>query len=128
MNNQKQVLIAEDNPALAAVLKFNIELGGFQVTVARTGTDAYEVAQATDFDLIITDHQMPGMSGVQLCEKLRLLDQYKDTDVIMLTAKSLELDSERIINELGVRDIFSKPFSPTEIVKVVTNIFSQPAV
>ena len=118
-NADKHILVAEDNAALASVVRFNLERAGFQVTVVRNGRVAWEVVREEAFDLIVTDQQMPEMTGREFCEKLRALDEYRDTPVIMLTAKGMELDLPRLKAELGIAATFLKPFSPKEIVKSV---------
>ena len=118
-NADKNILIAEDNAALASVVRFNLQRAGFQVTVACNGRIAWEALQAESFDLIVTDQQMPEMSGCELCQRLRTLDKYRATPVIMLTAKGLELELPRLKSELGIAATFLKPFSPKEIVKAV---------
>ena len=118
-NADKHILVAEDNAALASVVRFNLQRAGFQVTVACNGRVAWEAVQEEDFDLIVTDQQMPEMTGCEFCEKLRADDEFRDIPVIMLTAKGLELDLPRLKAELGIAATFLKPFSPREIVKAV---------
>lgn len=120
MNNEdKRILIAEDNAALASVVRFNLERAGFQVTVACNGRVAWEAVQDQEFDLVITDQQMPEMTGCEFCELFRGVDEFKDVPVIMLTAKGMELELPRLKQELGIAATFLKPFSPKEIVKAV---------
>ncbi|MBC8356464.1 MAG: response regulator [Planctomycetes bacterium] len=118
-NSERRILVAEDNAALASVVRFNLERAGFQVTVAYNGRLAWEAVQEDDFDLIVTDQQMPEMTGCEFCEKLRTLDAYRDKPVIMLTAKGMELELPRLKAELGIAATFLKPFSPKEIVTAV---------
>lgn len=112
-----RVLIAEDNVAMAQVMRFNLQRAGFTVQLAADGRLALEYAKGTDFDLIITDFQMPGMNGEELCRALRQLSAYSDTPVLMCTAKGLELDPLHLHQELGVTGLVSKPFSPRKIVE-----------
>ncbi len=118
-NADKHILVAEDNAALASVVRFNLQRAGFQVSVACNGRVAWEAVQEEVFDLIVTDQQMPEMTGREFCENMRTLDQYRDTPVIMLTAKGMELELPRLKAELGIAATFLKPFSPKEIVKAV---------
>jgi|CXWL01.1.fsa_nt_gi CheY-like chemotaxis protein len=120
-NADRHILVAEDNAALASVVRFNLQRAGFQVIVVHNGRAAWEAVQEEEeaFDLIVTDQQMPEMTGCEFCEKLRTLDQYRDTPVIMLTAKGMELELPRLKAELGIAATFLKPFSPKEIVKAV---------
>ena len=113
------LLVAEDNPALAQVVRFHLEREGFQVTVARNGRDAWTLLQTRPFVLLVTDHQMPGMSGCELCENIRRTPPLADLKVIMLTAKGLELDRRRLREELGVAAVLPKPFSVRELAETV---------
>jgi CheY-like chemotaxis protein len=116
---QQHILVAEDNAALASVIRFNLVRAGFQVTIANDGREAWECVQANRFDMIVTDQQMPEMTGTELCEKLRSDPEYADLPIIMLTAKGLELELPRLRDELKIMATFMKPFSPKEVVKVI---------
>lgn len=115
----KSLLVAEDNPALATVIRFHLQNAGYSVTVGKNGALALKAAREKQFDLIISDHQMPVMTGIELCEALRETSQYADTPIFMLTAKSLELNEQYIKDELKVLRLISKPFSPAQIVEAV---------
>jgi CheY-like chemotaxis protein len=117
--SERKVLVAEDNPALAGVVRFNLKRTGFEVTVARNGREALEMAGHTPFDVVITDQQMPEMTGTELCAELRRREEYRTTPIIMLTAKGLELDIEGLRQRLGVSAALPKPFSPAELVGLV---------
>lgn len=118
-DEQKNILIAEDNAALASVVRFNLERAGFQVTVAYNGLKAWQASQAKRFDLVVTDQQMPEMTGCELAQKLRGTENYAQTPIIMLTAKGLELELPRLRDELAISATFLKPFSPKEVVRAV---------
>ena len=115
----KKILVAEDNLALSSVLRFNLERAGFNVTVAQNGREAWDFSQIDQFDLVLTDHQMPELTGVELCQRLREDERYARTPVIMLTAKGLELDLARLRDELGVAAVLPKPFSPIEMISTI---------
>ena len=74
---------------------------------------------AMGMTLVITDHQMPEMTGWDLCTRMCQMEAHAQTPVIFLTAKSLELDLARMKRELGVVAAFAKPFSPSELVRTV---------
>ncbi len=118
-NEKRRILVAEDNAALATVVRFNLERAGFAVTVAPNGLKAWEAAQEHEFDLVVTDFQMPHMTGGELAANLRGHERYQTTPIIMLTAKGLELELTNIREELGITATFAKPFSPKEIVQAV---------
>lgn len=110
------VLVVEDSAVSAALVRFNLQTVGFRVTVARNGREAWHRAQRQSFDLVITDHQMPRMSGIELCQLLRQHDRYFHTPLILLTAKALEMDVDRVETDLGLFAVMVKPFSPAELV------------
>jgi CheY-like chemotaxis protein len=114
-----RILFAEDNVAMANVVKFLLKKAGFVVTHVPDGRVAWEHAQRESFDLVLTDHQMPLLSGVELCDRLRQTDDYCETPVILLTAKQLELNREMLQQRLGVSQIIAKPFSPRRLIDVI---------
>ena len=124
MTTAYKVLVAEDNPALSAVLRFNLQNAGYEVTAARNGREALENAKTTDFDIVISDQQMPLMCGTELIEQLREIDAYQATPIVMLTAKAMELDETDLKGRLGVDRLISKPFSPAAIVETVEQMLT----
>jgi two-component system, chemotaxis family, chemotaxis protein CheY len=118
-HSTKHILVAEDNAALASVVRFNLERAGFRVTVANDGLQAWENLQHDTYDLLLTDQQMPEMTGCELCQTLRSVPDFADLPVILLTAKGMELELPRLRDELKITATFLKPFSPKEIVKAV---------
>jgi len=118
-NSGKHILVAEDNAALASVVRFNLERAGFRVTVANDGRQAWDNLQHETFDLLLTDQQMPKMTGCELCQALRSVPDFAELPVILLTAKGMELELPRLRDELKITATFLKPFSPKEVVKAV---------
>ena len=123
-NNKKRVLVAEDNAGLAHVMRFNLELLDLDVTVAMDGAQAWQFAQDETFDMIVSDHEMPGLTGVELCERIRELPKYKTTPIGMVTARELELDGERLREQLSISEIFAKPYSPTKVCQTIENLLA----
>ncbi len=120
-----KVLIAEDNPALAAVLEFNLAKVGAEVTWAADGQTAIEELQRTAFDLVITDYQMPGATGVEVLEAARADGPNTTTPAILLTARELELDVAALRERLGLAAALPKPFSPREVVELSQRLATQ---
>jgi CheY-like chemotaxis protein len=118
-NSDKHILVAEDNAALLSVIRFNLERAGFQVTVAANGRIAWEHAQDEQFDMVVTDQQMPEMTGCEFCRLLRGVENYRDIPVIMLTAKGMELELPKLKTGLGISATCLNPFSPKEIIQAV---------
>lgn len=119
-----RVLIVDDNIALARVTQFALNNAGFDTQTAANGEIALELAKESQYDMVITDQQMPKLTGIELCRELRNLSEYKDCPIILLTAKGLELELPRLREELGINSTFAKPFSPSEIVKTVQELLS----
>lgn len=117
----RTILFAEDNAALANVVKFCLRRAGFDVTHAENGREAWRLAQRQPYDLVLTDHQMPLLSGVELCRLLRRHERYRTTPIILLTAKKLELNNESLRSELDVASIVAKPFSPIQLIETIEN-------
>jgi len=122
-----RVLVAEDNVALAAVVRYNLEQAKYTVVVVSNGREAWEQLQAGEFDLVVTDQQMPHMSGSELCRHMRQQARLRDLPVVMLTAKGLELESGKLRDELGVQRLVHKPFSPRDLVTTVHNCLLEAA-
>ncbi len=113
----KRVLICEDNLALNSVVRINLERAGYQVATAYNGQEGWQILQQQEINLVITDEQMPQLSGRELCRRMRESPQHADIPVIMFTAKNLELDQDALRSELGIAETFPKPFSPTKLVE-----------
>lgn len=120
----KRVLVAEDNAGLAHVMSFNLRTLGLEVVVAVDGHKAWAAAQDQTFDLVVTDHEMPGMTGIELCTRLRQLPEYAKTPIIMVTARELELDLQNLRDTLSIASIFSKPYSPARIKEKVDELLT----
>ncbi len=125
MNDKaKRILIVDDNVALARVIQFAMDGAGFETVTAQNGRIAFELAKKSLFDVVITDQQMPEMTGVDLCRNLRGMPEYEDCPIILLTAKGLELELPRLQHEFEIDATFSKPFSPSALVKTVNELLA----
>jgi CheY-like chemotaxis protein len=106
------------------VTQFALDRAGFETQTARNGRLALEAAQLMQFDVVVTDQQMPELTGIELCGELRKLPGYQDCPIILLTAKGLELELPRLREELGISGVFSKPFSPAAVVRAVEDLLN----
>jgi DNA-binding response OmpR family regulator len=111
-----RVLVVEDNRVMADVMRFNFNRAGFSVAVALNGRLAWDLLQSDVFQLVVTDFQMPEMDGGELCRRIRAESRFDGLPIILLTAKGLEIDRERLTRELGLSLILHKPFSPRQLV------------
>ena len=110
----KRILIVDDEKNIRELLKFNLENEGYKTIEAVNGKEALEKADQS-IDLVILDLMLPEIDGLNVCKKIRNDDQLGDLPIIMLTAKSEDID--RIIGlELGADDYITKPFNMRELV------------
>ncbi len=109
-----RILIVEDEPALVAVLRYNLESADFDVEEARDGELALAKVAEMQPDLILLDWMLPELSGLEVCRRLRRDKNTKNIPIIMLTARGEERDRVRGL-EIGADDYISKPFSPSEL-------------
>ena len=112
---KKRILVVDDEPAIRSVLEFILKRAGHRVTQANNGREAWEYAEDAAFDLVVTDCLMPEMNGPELCERLRSSVAHRETPIIVVTAKSLEMELPQLRLKLGLMSIFTKPFSPQAI-------------
>ena len=120
--NKGHVLVVEDSIAAAKRLQMSLEQARFSVEIARNGQDAWDKAQRRQFNLIITDEQMPVMSGRELCKKLRGDIRYANSPIIILSAAEFGENQEDI--DLRVTATFLKPFVPGELLRTVESLMS----
>lgn len=107
-----KILIVEDEEALSDPLAFLLDREGFQTIVVDNGLDALPVFDREGADLVLLDVMLPGMSGMEVCRKLR---EVSSVPIIMLTAKDSELDKVLGL-ELGADDYVTKPYSARELI------------
>lgn len=117
-----RVLVVEDNPVLADVLRFNLQRAKLDVTVALDGATALDYLRSASVDLMITDYQMPGLNGAELCSLVRQEPKLARLPIIMCSAKGCELDLRMLKESFGVAQVIHKPFSMRQIVDLVRTL------
>jgi two-component system phosphate regulon response regulator PhoB len=108
------ILIVEDEAPLVELLKYNVEALGFDVDVAMRGDEAETRLRERTFDLILLDWMLPGLSGIELCRRIRSRAETSSTPIIMLTARGEEGERVRGLTT-GADDYVVKPFSIPEL-------------
>ena len=111
---QPVVLLVEDEPAQREVLAYNLEAEGFVVQRATNGEEALELVSEAAPDLILLDWMMPHVSGLEVCRRLKLRPETRGIPIIMLSARSEEVDRVRGL-ETGADDYVIKPYSVVEL-------------
>jgi two-component system phosphate regulon response regulator PhoB len=112
--DQPRVLLVEDEAAQREVLAYNLEAEGFYVISADNGEDALMLVDEEAPDLIVLDWMMPNLSGIEVCRRLKLRNETRKIPVIMLSARSEEVDRVRGL-ETGADDYVVKPYSLVEL-------------
>lgn len=109
-----KVLLVEDEPAQREVLAYNLEAEGFEVARAESGDDALLLVDEETPDVILLDWMLPGVSGIEICRRLKTRRETRSVPIIMLSARSEEVDRVRGL-ETGADDYVVKPFSVVEL-------------
>ena len=116
-----RILVVDDEAHIVQVLTFKLRNAGYEVVTAVDGEEGFEMACQDVPDLIITDFQMPYMTGLELCRALAEQDSTARIPVLMLTARGYALDEEDLA--IGnIKGVLSKPFSPRAVVAQVEEL------
>ncbi|HWR32009.1 MAG TPA: response regulator transcription factor [Chitinophagaceae bacterium] len=118
----RKVLIADDEPDILEILKYNISNEGYEVITAKDGDEALEKARRTQPDLIVLDVMMPKKTGVEVCQLLRAQPAFRETLIIFLTALNDEGTQIKGL-ETGADDYISKPVSPRVLLSRINALF-----
>ncbi len=119
-----KVLVADDEIHIIHVVAIKLRNNGYEVIAANNGAEAYDLACREKPDVVVTDYQMPLMTGIELITKLRQEETTKDIPVILLTARSFAVTPEQQ-ESLNVSSCLSKPFSPKELLKSIQDILHE---
>ncbi|QBD80013.1 response regulator transcription factor [Ktedonosporobacter rubrisoli] len=110
----RKILVVDDEAVLVDTIAYNLEQAGYRVVTAADGSSALDAARSETPDLIILDLMLPGMDGLEVCRQLRRESNTATTPIVMLTAKSDEID--KVVGlEVGADDYVTKPFGRREL-------------
>ena len=122
----ENILVVDDEVHIVELVKYNLENNGFKVFTAYEGREAINIAETKNINLVILDLMLPDIDGLEVCKTLKRKDTTSNVPMIMLTAKSEELD--KIVGlELGADDYITKPFSVRELMARVRAILRRAA-
>ena len=124
---EKRVLVVDDEIHIVHVVAIKLRNNGYEVMTAGDGAEAFKIACEEKPDIIVTDFQMPLMTGLELVEKLRGSEETREIPVILLTARSFAIE-DRQKEELQISQCLSKPFSPKELLENIEDILYNKAV
>lgn len=108
---KKKILIVEDEAKIARFLELELKYEGYEIEIANNGRDGLEKGKLPDVDVIILDLMLPGLSGIEVCRRLR---QTSDVPIIMLTAKD-DISDKVTGLDIGADDYMTKPFAVEEL-------------
>lgn len=111
MSTGYKILVVDDEEDILEILRYNLEKEGYEVRLANDGIAALSIAETFNPDLIILDIMMPGMDGIEVCQKLRSEVRFKDTLIAFLTARS-EAFTQITALDSGGDDFINKPIKP----------------
>jgi len=112
------ILVIDDDPGVAQVLELMLDQLGFEVTVVNNGEEALDAFFSGDYDLVISDVYMPGMSGQEVARAVK--EAKAGVPVILITGWGLQLDS----SEMGVDGMIAKPFKKETLSQLINNVLT----
>ena len=120
----KKIMVVDDEPYIARVIKFKLEQEGYTVISANDGVTGLEKIREEKPDMVLLDVMMPGMSGYEVCQKIKGDAELAGIPVVILTAKGQERDREQGFS-MGASDYITKPFSPNRLLELVKSIVGE---
>lgn len=115
------ILAVDDSASMRQMVSFTLKNAGFDVTQAVDGQDAYEKASQQDFDLVLTDQNMPRLDGIGLTKKLREHPKFKATPILILTTESGD-QMKQAGKAAGATGWLVKPFDPAKLIDVIGRV------
>ncbi|MDG1203985.1 MAG: response regulator transcription factor [Pseudomonadales bacterium] len=112
---KKKIVVVEDEPDILEVLSYNLKREGFEVTTALDGARGLELVEKNSPDLVVLDLMLPGLDGLEICQRIKNNKKLSHIPVIMVTAKGEESDVVLGLG-IGADDYIAKPFSPRELI------------
>jgi DNA-binding response OmpR family regulator len=119
----KKILIVDDEPNIVLALEYLMRKNGFEVFIARNGSEALELIKTEIPDLMLLDIMMPDVDGYEVCRIVKSQEEYSACKVIFLSAKSKKVDMEKGY-ELGADLYLTKPFSTRNLLKSVKELLN----
>lgn len=121
-NSSKKILVVDDDIDILELIRFNLESVGYQVVTATDGSEVIGILNDESIDLAILDIGLPGMTGIEICRRMRQDERLGDVPIIFVTARTQETDL-LIGFQVGANDYIKKPFSPRELLARVQSQF-----
>jgi DNA-binding response OmpR family regulator len=119
----KKILVADDEVGIVQVIAAKLRNNGFEVITANHGDEAYILCSQQKPDFIVADYELPGLTGIELAEKVHQTPGLADVPIIVLTTKETEL-TQKQMTKAGIAERIDKPFSPKELLSRVENVLT----
>jgi DNA-binding response OmpR family regulator len=123
VSTTKKILVVDDDPYILMSLEFLMKKNGFDVMVARNGTEALEIVEKQVPDIVLLDIMMPDVDGYAICKHIKTSKKLKEAKVVFMSAKSKETDIQKGY-DLGASLYVTKPFSTRQLLKQVQELIS----
>jgi len=120
----KRILLCDDELHILRAAEFKFKRAGYDVVTATDGEEGWEKVNLVHPDIVVTDCQMPRLSGLGLAERIKSSQETAGLPVIMLTAKGFELSPAELRSQFGIRCLMTKPFSPRELFARVESVLT----
>jgi two-component system chemotaxis response regulator CheY len=117
----QSILAVDDSASMRQMVAFTLKSAGYNVVEAVDGQDAYEKSNGRDFDLVLTDQNMPRMDGISLTKKLRDNPKFKTTPILILTTESSD-QMKQAGRSAGATGWLVKPFDPAKLIEVIKKL------
>lgn len=117
----KNILTVDDSASIRNMASFTLKESGYEVTEAVDGQDGLDKAKSKNFDLILTDQNMPRMDGISLTKKLRDNPKFKTTPILILTTESSD-QMKQAGRAAGATGWLVKPFDPAKLIEVIGKV------
>lgn len=118
----KRILFCDDEPHILRAAEFKFKRAGYEVLSASDGEEGWELVRQHLPHLVITDCQMPRLSGLGLAERINSHPATTGVPIIMLSGKGFELSAEVLLQEYGIVALLPKPFSPRDLLQRVEGL------
>lgn len=120
---KKRIIVADDEAHILHIVSMKLRNAGFEIITAMDGEEALELCRSENPDMLITDYQMPYMSGLELCMELRKDARTRDIPALMLTARGFDIESQDM-KAARIAAVLAKPFSPREVLQKVKDMIA----
>ena len=118
----QSILTVDDSASMRQMVTFTLKSAGYHVVEAVDGQDALEKSNSRDFDLVLTDQNMPRMDGISLTRNLRNNPKFKTTPILILTTESSD-QMKQAGRNAGATGWLVKPFDPAKLLEVLKKVF-----